>query len=241
MPQEQEANHYQTISLDFHYFYARKVMFVKYAIAFICFPGGYGTLDEFFETLTLIQTLKIEAFPIILFGSHYWTGLVDWMREHAHRRISSTAKTCDIFRIVDSPKDARAAGEARAARSTGGSRSNANEARNGRNRSTSAGANRVQRKARDTDSAERRQKAREATVSRRNTDSDPKTCRRADERRRPRYALRECNQTTCNDTSELELTFAKLRWRSVRNRGLVNIPALPALGPCVCDGSVRFV
>src|SRR5207247_10689444 len=60
LPQEQEANRYQTISLDFHYFYARKVMFVKYASAFVCFPGGYGTLDEFFETITLVQTLKIQ-------------------------------------------------------------------------------------------------------------------------------------------------------------------------------------
>ena len=71
LPQEQEGNKYQTISLDFHYFYARKVMFVKYASAFICFPGGFGTLDEFFETLTLVQTLKIDAFPIILFGSKF--------------------------------------------------------------------------------------------------------------------------------------------------------------------------
>src|SRR4051812_50079802 len=80
LPQEQEANRYQTISLDFHYFYARKVMFVKYASAFICYPGGYGTLDEFFETITLIQTLKSEAFPVLLYGSEYWDGLVAWMR-----------------------------------------------------------------------------------------------------------------------------------------------------------------
>src|SRR6185437_14932488 len=76
LPHEQESNRYQSVSLDFHYFSARKVMFVKYASAFICFPGGYGTLDEFFETITLMQTLKIEAFPIILFGSAYWTGLL---------------------------------------------------------------------------------------------------------------------------------------------------------------------
>src|SRR6266545_1880291 len=81
LPQEQEANKYQTMSLDFHYFYARKVMFTKYASAFICFPGGYGTLDEFFEVLTLIQTLKVEAFPIILYGSKHWLGLRDWMQE----------------------------------------------------------------------------------------------------------------------------------------------------------------
>src|SRR5438093_2531695 len=79
LPQEQEANKYQTISLDFHYFYARKVMFTKYASAFISFPGGYGTLDEFFETLTLIQTLKVEAMPVVLFGSKFWSGVHDWI------------------------------------------------------------------------------------------------------------------------------------------------------------------
>jgi uncharacterized protein (TIGR00730 family) len=105
LPQEQEANRYLTIGLDFHYFYARKVMFVKYASAFICFPGGYGTLDEFFETLTLVQTLKIEPFPIILYGSEYWGGLIDWMRKtllphFIHR------EDLDIFRVVDTPGEA---------------------------------------------------------------------------------------------------------------------------------------
>src|SRR5947209_13684847 len=80
LPHEQEANKYQTVSLDFHYFYARKVMFLKYAKALVCFPGGYGTLDEFFETITLIQTLKVQPFPIVLFGSEYWNGLVEWMK-----------------------------------------------------------------------------------------------------------------------------------------------------------------
>src|SRR5215203_474854 len=79
LPQEQEANRYQNVSLDFHYFYARKVMFTKYAAAFICFPGGYGTLDETFEVLTLIQTLKVEPFPIVLYGSEYWRGLGEWI------------------------------------------------------------------------------------------------------------------------------------------------------------------
>ena len=104
LPQEQEANKYQTISLDFHYFYARKVMFVKYASAFVCFPGGYGTLDEFFETLTLIQTLKIEAFPIILYGTRFWTGLVDWMRQTLISDFID-AEDIDIFRIVDTPEE----------------------------------------------------------------------------------------------------------------------------------------
>src|SRR3989440_4186181 len=85
LPQEQEGNKYQTISLDFHYFYVRKVMFTKYASAFICFPGGYGTLDEVFETLTLIQTLKVEAFPVLLFGKKHWSGLLDWMRDQLLR------------------------------------------------------------------------------------------------------------------------------------------------------------
>ena len=81
LPQEQEGNRYQTVPLDFHYFYVRKVMFVKYSGAFIVFPGGFGTLDELFEVLTLVQTLKVEAFPIVLYGSKYWRGLADWMRE----------------------------------------------------------------------------------------------------------------------------------------------------------------
>src|SRR4051794_16899034 len=104
LPQEQEANRYQTISLDFHYFYARKVMFVKYASAFVCFPGGYGTLDEFFETITLIQTMKVEAFPIILYGSDYWAGLVDWMTETLQPRFIDP-EDLNIFRVVDEPKD----------------------------------------------------------------------------------------------------------------------------------------
>jgi len=105
LPQEQEGNRYQTISLDFHYFYARKVMFVKYADAFICFPGGFGTLDEFFETLTLIQTMKVESFPIVLYGSAFWGGLVDWMKQQLVPHYIG-ADDVDIFRIVDSPKEA---------------------------------------------------------------------------------------------------------------------------------------
>src|SRR5277367_5156384 len=105
LPHEQEANRYQTITLDFHYFYARKVMFVKYASAFICFPGGFGTLDEFFETITLIQTLKIEAFPIILFGKDFWSGLVKWMHATLEPHFIDI-EDVGIFRIVDSPEEA---------------------------------------------------------------------------------------------------------------------------------------
>ena len=104
LPQEQEANRYQTVSVDFHYFYARKVMFVKYASAFVCFPGGYGTLDEFTEVITLIQTLKIEPFPIILYGTAFWSGLVEWFRAALVPNFID-AEDIDIFRIVDSPRD----------------------------------------------------------------------------------------------------------------------------------------
>ncbi len=104
LPQEQEANKYQTIALDFHYFYARKVMFTKYASAFICFPGGYGTLDECFETLTLVQTLKVEAFPILLYGKKHWSGLVDWIRGELSPRFIDR-EDVGIFRLVDSPEE----------------------------------------------------------------------------------------------------------------------------------------
>jgi uncharacterized protein (TIGR00730 family) len=105
LPQEQEANKYQTISLDFHYFYARKVMFTKYASAFVCFPGGYGTLDETFEVLTLIQTLKVEPFPIVLYGSEYWNGLAEWI-ENALKPAYIDPEDSGIFKIVDDPREA---------------------------------------------------------------------------------------------------------------------------------------
>lgn len=81
LPHEQEGNPYINLPLDFRYFFVRKVMFMKYSMAFICMPGGFGSMDELFESLTLIQTRKIKPFPIILVGSRFWTGLVDWLRE----------------------------------------------------------------------------------------------------------------------------------------------------------------
>ena len=102
LPQEQLANAYQTTSLDFRYFFCRKVMFVKYAVAFVCFPGGFGTLDEFFESMTLIQTHKIEPFPVVLIGSEFWSPLLEWMREHhlgAHPYISES--DLDLCEITD--------------------------------------------------------------------------------------------------------------------------------------------
>jgi hypothetical protein len=82
LPTEQMANPYQTTSIDFRYFFCRKVMFVKYAVAFVCFPGGFGTMDEFFESMTLIQTQKTDRFPVILFGSDFWSPLLNWIRRH---------------------------------------------------------------------------------------------------------------------------------------------------------------
>jgi uncharacterized protein (TIGR00730 family) len=80
LPHEQVTNPYQNVSLDFHYFFARKMMFVKYAEAVICMPGGFGTLDEFFEAMTLVQTHKAPEFPIVCIGKEYWSGLVDWIK-----------------------------------------------------------------------------------------------------------------------------------------------------------------
>ena len=81
LPTEQQPNRYQTHELTFRYFFVRKVMFVKYACGFIIFPGGFGTMDEFFESMTLMQTLKIQPFPVICIGTKFWGGLVDWMRQ----------------------------------------------------------------------------------------------------------------------------------------------------------------
>jgi uncharacterized protein (TIGR00730 family) len=105
LPEEQEPNPYQTLALNFRYFFVRKVMLVKYATAFVLFPGGYGTLDELFETLTLIQTGKIRPFPMILVGSDYWGGLVGWLEAgpRSHRYISSP--DLRLFEIVDSPEE----------------------------------------------------------------------------------------------------------------------------------------
>ena len=90
LPFEQGSNAYLTRSLNFKFFFVRKTMFVKYATAFIVFPGGYGTLDELFEALTLIQTGKVKHFPVILFGRDYWSGLVDWLTDTvaAERKIN---------------------------------------------------------------------------------------------------------------------------------------------------------
>ncbi|MFH1418409.1 MAG: TIGR00730 family Rossman fold protein [Planctomycetota bacterium] len=102
LPQEQEGNEYQNVSLEFHYFFARKVIFVKYCLGMVCFPGGFGTMDEFFETMTLIQTGKSPAYPVVLFGSDFWTPLVDFMRQTMLEKYATISPTdLDLFLITD--------------------------------------------------------------------------------------------------------------------------------------------
>jgi hypothetical protein len=105
LPAEQRPNPYNTISLRFHYFFVRKVMLVKYATAFVLLPGGFGTVDEMFETLTLIQTHKIRPFPVILVGRRYWQGLLEWLREQALADGYISPDDLDFFRITDSPTE----------------------------------------------------------------------------------------------------------------------------------------
>jgi|TARA_R100000541_G_scaffold59006_2_gene71425 hypothetical protein len=108
LPFEQGMNEFvnKDYSVDFNYFFVRKVMFVKYAQGFIVFPGGFGTLDELFESLTLIQTHKISKIPIILFGSDYWTGLVDWINKTMKEAGTISEKDSDLFHVTDSKEEA---------------------------------------------------------------------------------------------------------------------------------------
>lgn len=106
LPFEQGSNAYLTRNLLFKFFFVRKTMFVKYAVAFIVFPGGYGTLDELFEALTLIQTGKVKEFPVVLFGSKYWEGLKDWLREAAVPEKNINPADLDLFHITDDPAEA---------------------------------------------------------------------------------------------------------------------------------------
>ena len=105
IPTEQKANEYIDTLLDFHYFFVRKVMFVKYAKAFVIMPGGYGTLDEFFEAINLIQTERILKFPVVLFGSEYWQGMFGWLKEVVLKNGNISPHDLDLFKIVDSPKE----------------------------------------------------------------------------------------------------------------------------------------
>jgi hypothetical protein len=106
LPLEQKANRYQTKSLSFRHFFARKVMFVKYASGYVIMPGGFGTLDEFFESLTLIQTGKIRRFPVVLMGRRYWEGLIRWMESTLIDERTIDPADLNMFYLTDSPEDA---------------------------------------------------------------------------------------------------------------------------------------
>jgi uncharacterized protein (TIGR00730 family) len=101
LPFEQGTNAYVERSINFRYFFVRKMMFVKYSTAFIVFPGGFGTMDELFEALTLIQTGKVRNFPVVLFGRSYWGGLVDWLRERVAGEGKIDAKDIELFHVTD--------------------------------------------------------------------------------------------------------------------------------------------
>ncbi len=105
LPLEQCANEFTTTSISFHHFYVRKVMLVKYAVAFVIMPGGLGTLDELTEVLTLIQTHKIKPFPVILFSSAYWKGFLDWLQSHTLAQGYISPEDLDLLRVCDTPKE----------------------------------------------------------------------------------------------------------------------------------------
>lgn len=105
LPFEQGMNPYVQLGVDFSYFFARKVMFVKYAEGFVMFPGGYGTLDELFEALTLIQTGKVRHFPVVLFGSQYWSGMVEWLETILLAEGKISEEDLNIFTVTDDPTE----------------------------------------------------------------------------------------------------------------------------------------
>jgi uncharacterized protein (TIGR00730 family) len=106
LPFEQGSNAFLTRSLNFKFFFVRKTMFVKYATAFIVFPGGYGTLDELFEALTLIQTGKVKHFPVILVGKDYWSGMVEWLRDTVVAEGKIASRDLLLFHVTDDPAEA---------------------------------------------------------------------------------------------------------------------------------------
>lgn len=103
LPMEQKPNPYQSISLNFRYFFVRKVMFVRYSIGYVCMPGGFGTLDEFFEALTLMQTHKIYPIPLVLFGTDFWGGLVDWLKTKMIEYGTISIDEMDLITVTDDP------------------------------------------------------------------------------------------------------------------------------------------
>jgi uncharacterized protein (TIGR00730 family) len=107
LPFEQGLNPHCDIGLEFHYFFTRKIMFVRYASGFVVFPGGFGTLDETFEALTLIQTGKIRHFPVVMVGTDYWAGLIDWIRERLLAEGKIAPQDLDLLSVTDDPYDVR--------------------------------------------------------------------------------------------------------------------------------------
>ncbi|MFQ5658364.1 MAG: TIGR00730 family Rossman fold protein [Candidatus Methylomirabilales bacterium] len=105
LPAEQPINSYLTTLINYHYFFVRKVMFVRHSLAFVIMPGGYGTLDELFESVTLIQTHKIRPFPVVLVGREYWQGLLDWLLGTVVRRGRVTPDEMEIFTLADTPEE----------------------------------------------------------------------------------------------------------------------------------------
>ena len=105
LPFEQKPNPYANIHLDYKYFFIRKVMFVKYAVAYVILPGGFGTMDELFEALTLIQTKRIKSFPLILMGSEYWQGLSDWVKKNMLAEDKILPADLELIQVVDEPQE----------------------------------------------------------------------------------------------------------------------------------------
>lgn len=105
LPHEQKPNVYSNKKINFNYFFIRKVMFLKYAMAYIILPGGFGTLDELFEAVTLIQTRRIRALPVILAGSDYWSGLLEWIKSRLRDEKRISAKDLEIIQVMDEPEE----------------------------------------------------------------------------------------------------------------------------------------
>lgn len=105
LPFEQMPNEYADIQIEFKYFFVRKVMFIKYAQAYVIMPGGFGTLDELFEAVTLIQTDRIKPLPVILFGSEYWTGLIDWIKDRLLKEKMISPENLKLLNVVDKPEE----------------------------------------------------------------------------------------------------------------------------------------
>ncbi len=106
LPCEQKPNPYANVAINYHYFFVRKVMFVKSSVAYVVLPGGFGTMDELFEALTLIQTRRIKGFPVILMGSDYWRGLLTWLKKTMLNEGMIAQKDLDLIQVIDDPEEA---------------------------------------------------------------------------------------------------------------------------------------